>query len=92
MSAAVVTLVFLGLVLLRVVLVAVGAMAIIRPVRACPACFQDTVPIRKPFLARFAPAYEWRWCPACDWQALARRGRAQWPAARVPAQRSAHPG
>ena len=86
MSAAVVTLVFLGLVLLRVVLVGVGALAIIRPVRACPACFEDTIPIRKPLLERFGQAFEWRWCPSCGWEGIARRSnRSGWPAPPHPA-------
>ncbi|HSM36224.1 MAG TPA: hypothetical protein VK837_07505 [Longimicrobiales bacterium] len=86
MSVTVVVLVFAGLVLLRVVLVGAGAMAIIRPVRSCPACFHDTVPVRKPLLQRIAPAFEWRWCPSCGWESLARRpGRDAWPPPLPPA-------
>lgn len=80
MSVTVIVLVFAGLVLLRVLLVGVGALAIIRPVRSCPACFQDTIPIRKPLLERFTRGLEWRWCPACGWEALARRASPiAWP-------------
>lgn len=75
MSVTVVVLVFFGLVLLRVLFVAVGAMAIIRPVRACPACFEDTIPVRKPLLERLGRSFEWRWCPACGWEAVARKTR-----------------
>ncbi len=81
MSVTVVVLVFAGLVLLRVLLVAVGAMAIIRPVRACPACFEDTIPIQKPLLERLSHRFEWRWCPVCGWEGIARRlRRTSWPA------------
>ena len=68
-----IVLVLLALALLRVALVAVGAALLIRPVRACPACFLDTLPIRRRWLRRLAPRYEWRWCPHCNWQGPSRR-------------------
>ncbi|HUH13963.1 MAG TPA: hypothetical protein VMK65_12690 [Longimicrobiales bacterium] len=64
-------LVFGGLVLLRVLVVGIGVALLIRPARSCPACFRATLPIRTPLLRHFR-RYEWRWCPACRWQALAR--------------------
>lgn len=68
--------ILLALSLLRIVAVAVGAAMLIKPVRACPACYQDTVSIRRLWLDRLARKYEWRWCPHCRWEGLARRGGA----------------
>ena len=67
--------VFLGLVLLRGVLIAVGAALLVRPVRQCPACFQATVELQRVWLRRLAPWLEWRWCPHCGWAGPARRVR-----------------
>lgn len=86
----VLVLVFLGLVLLRVLAVGIGAALIIRPVRSCPACFQATLPIRKKWL-RPARAYEWRWCPACGWQGVGRRVPAGPLAAQPPEPRRPWP-
>jgi hypothetical protein len=72
--------VFAALVLLRVILVALGAALIIRPVQDCPACFQETMPIQRRWLSRSMPWLEWRWCPGCGWEGPARRTDA--PAAR----------
>jgi hypothetical protein len=63
---------FLGLILLRVALVTLGAILIVRPVRACPACFQPTTPILRPWLERLTPL-EWRWCTHCGWKGVAQR-------------------
>ena len=84
-------LVFAGLVLLRVLLVGIGAALLIRPVRSCPACFHATLPIRTALLRPF-PAYEWRWCPTCRWQALARvtPSRSAGPRPPVPAPPPPH--
>lgn len=60
--------VFLGLVLLRWALVFGVGVALVPRVRSCPACFHDTIPIRKPWLRRLAPSLEWRWCPSCGWR------------------------
>ncbi|MBI4409718.1 MAG: hypothetical protein HY561_08430 [Gemmatimonadetes bacterium] len=68
--------VLLGFVLLRFVLVLLAAALLVRPVTACPACFRPSLPIQRAWLARLAPWFEWRWCPHCGWQALARRRRA----------------
>jgi hypothetical protein len=88
MSVTVIVLVFAGLVLLRVLLVGVGAVAIIRPAQCCPACFQDTIPIRKTLLERLTRSLEWRWCPSCGWEALTRRpSRAAWPSPSPPPYR-----
>jgi hypothetical protein len=67
--------VLLALVGLRVMAVGVLALFIIRPVRGCPACFQDTAPLRKRWLTLVSRRMEWRWCPACGWEGLARRIR-----------------
>ena len=69
----VVVLVLGGLVLLRFVLIGVGAALIIRPVSDCPACFHQSLKIRYRWLAWLAPWLEWRWCPQCGWQGPARR-------------------
>lgn len=80
----VIALVFLGLVLIRVLAVSIGAALIVRPVTTCPACFRSTVPIRKGWL-RLAPAYEWRWCMSCGWQGIGKRvPRRRPPAAPTP--------
>lgn len=65
--------VLFGLVLLRWALVLAGALALIPRVRACPACFQQTVPIRRPWLRRLLPTLQWRWCPSCGWRGPASR-------------------
>lgn len=70
-----VVLVLLALALLRVAVVALGGALLVRPVRACPACFRATVSVRRPWLDRLARGYEWRWCPYCHWQGIARRVR-----------------
>lgn len=66
-------LVLLALALLRFGIITAGAVLLIRPVRACPACFAATLLIERRWLGRFAPRLEWRWCPHCRWQGLARR-------------------
>ncbi|HUF51780.1 MAG TPA: hypothetical protein VMN60_13220 [Longimicrobiales bacterium] len=65
--------VFAALVLIRYLAILALAALIIRPVRACPACFADTFPVRQRWLRPLAGQYEWRWCPTCGWQAIARR-------------------
>ena len=70
----VLVLVFAGLIVLRMLAIAALAALIIKPVQACPACFaSSTFPVRYGFLRWLGRAYEWRWCPACGWEALARR-------------------
>ena len=69
----VVVIVLVGLVLLRFVLIGVGALLIIRPVSDCPACFRESMKIRYRWLAVLAPWLEWRWCPHCGWQGPSRR-------------------
>jgi hypothetical protein len=64
--------VFFGMVLLRVVLVGAFALAVVRPVSSCPACFsRTTLPIRPRWHRLLPRAFEWRWCPSCGWQAIA---------------------
>jgi hypothetical protein len=72
--------VFLALVLLRVLLVGLGAAMLIRPVQKCPACFHDTLKLQRTLFG-FKNWIEWRWCPSCSWQGLA---RVTTPVERVP--------
>lgn len=65
--------VFIGLALLRGVLVLLGAVLILRPVIDCPACFGPSFALHRPWLSRLAPWLEWRWCPRCGWQGPAKR-------------------
>lgn len=65
--------VLLGLVVLRWVLIGVGAALILRPVVDCPACLRETRALHRPWLRRIAPWLEWRWCLACGWSGPARR-------------------
>ena len=67
--------VLLGLVLLRWGLLLVGASLLVARVRACPACFSETLPLRKRWLRRLAPWLGWRWCPTCGWEGPSRRSR-----------------
>ncbi len=66
-------LVLLGLVLLRGLLLALGAALLLRPVVECPACFGSTFPQRKRWLRWVLPWAEWRFCVHCGWQGPARR-------------------
>ena len=65
--------VFLALVLLRVILIAIGAALIIQHVSSCPACFEPSVGVRYRWLTLMAPWLEWRWCPSCGWQGPSRK-------------------
>jgi hypothetical protein len=62
-----------ALVGLRVAAVAFIVAFIVRPVTSCPACFRSTFPIRKGWLRLLRTHLEWRWCPTCGWEGLARR-------------------
>lgn len=62
-----------ALVFLRWGLVAVAALLLLRPAKSCPACFRRTLLIRRPVLRAMLWMAEWRWCPACGWEGLARR-------------------
>ena len=62
-----------GLVILRWCLVLFLATLIVRSARNCPACFNETIPIRRPMLTLMLPMTEWRWCPACRWQGPSRK-------------------
>ncbi len=66
-----------GLVVMRWIVIALGAALLVHPVRDCPACFGDTVAVRRPWLGILGRWYEWRWCPRCDWQGIARRLRSR---------------
>lgn len=67
--------VFLALVVLRWGLLLGGALVLIPRVRACPACFEATLRIHRPWLRRLLPWLEWRWCPSCGWRGPGRRGQ-----------------
>jgi hypothetical protein len=69
--------VLLALVVLRGVLIGVGAALILRPVRACPACFEATFTLHRPWLRVVASWLEWRFCPTCGWSGPARRTETQ---------------
>jgi hypothetical protein len=71
-SSAITVVVLLGLVVLRGVLLAVGAALIIRPVVECPACFSTTFALHRPWFRRLVPWLEWRWCADCGWSGPAR--------------------
>jgi len=80
--------VLVALVGLRVMMVGMLVLFIIRPVRGCPACFRDTFPLRKWWLRWITFRMEWRWCPSCGWEGLARRmpaGARAGPGPRIPA-------
>lgn len=64
--------ILLGLVALRWILVGVGVALLLRPVRDCPACFQETYGLYHRLL-RNVKWLEWRWCPRCGWHGPARR-------------------
>jgi len=57
-----------GLVLLPWGLLLVGGLLLVPRVRDCPACFRETLLLRRPWLRRVVPWLEWRWCPTCGWQ------------------------
>lgn len=69
MSAVIV---LFALALLRWGLLLAGAALLLRRVDACPACFEGTVRIRRPWLERMLPGLTWRWCPACRWEGPSR--------------------
>ena len=71
-SSAITVVVLLGLVMLRFILLGLGAALIIRPVVECPACFASTFALHRPWLCRLIPWLEWRWCPHCGWSGPAR--------------------
>jgi hypothetical protein len=78
--------VLLGLVIIRVAALILAIVVLARPVRACPACFAETVPIRTGWLRLFRHQIELRWCAQCGWQGIARRERhSVW---RLPTQQS----
>lgn len=72
MESGLAVIVLLGLVVLRWILLGIGAALILRPVDRCPACFADTIQLHRPFLRRIAPWLEWRWCAHCNWSGPAR--------------------
>jgi hypothetical protein len=65
--------VLLALVVVRTIALLVFIIAIAHPVSACPACFDQTVAIRNPWLFVARKWLEARWCPHCGWQGMARR-------------------
>jgi hypothetical protein len=85
-------LVLIGLVLLRGILIGVGAALILRAVTDCPACFSPTYLLQRKWLRRFLPWLEWRFCPHCGWQGPSKRQLVR-PAqpVRPPARPAAHP-
>ena len=80
MEVSVAAVLILGaLVLLRWTLIVLGAALILHQVDACPACFEPTLPIRRPVITALLRIADWRWCPACGWQGPSRRPeRTRW--------------
>lgn len=92
--SALAVIVLLGLVLLRGVLLGLGAALILRPVMECPACFEPaTFLLHRRLLHRLAPWLEWRFCPRCGWQGPAKKAEAGSPPAprRRPSVPTPHP-
>lgn len=74
MDVSVAATIVLGvLVVLRWGLIWLGVGLVLRPARACPACFQPTIKILRPTVTALFPSTEWRWCPSCKWQGLAKK-------------------
>lgn len=65
------------LVLLRWGLLVVGAALVIPRIRSCPACFADTVPVRRRWLRAVLPWLQWRWCPTCGWEGPSSRAESE---------------
>ena len=55
------------MVTLGILAVGLLAMLMLQSAKNCPACFNETISIRRPILARVLPMAEWRWCPTCEW-------------------------
>ncbi len=76
---------FLGLVLIRLVALAVFLLLLLTAGPGCPACGRETIRIRSRALARLLTWLERRFCVHCGWAGLTRRGR---PLARAAALES----
>jgi hypothetical protein len=62
--------------------------------RSCVQCDEETLLVRMNRLGRFGSLcsggrVQWRWCPRCGWEGLARRGVARRPSAARPAGNAA---
>lgn len=53
----------------------------------CPTCEAKTSPVQGPVVLRRAPGLSWRWCGACGWQGVGRKGP-DWVAGRLMAHDS----
>lgn len=71
-ASVVAVMILLGLVALRWIVIGVGVALLLRPVRECPACFEETFGLHHRVL-RYIRWLEWRWCPHCGWHGPARR-------------------
>lgn len=68
-----------GTVVLRWVIIAVGAVPILQSALACPACFEPTVAVRRRLLTALLRIAEWRWCPQCGCEGPSRKSqRSPW--------------
>lgn len=67
------TVVLGALVVLRCGLIWFGAGLLLHSARECPACFRPTIKVLRPVVTAMLPNAEWRWCPSCEWQGLARK-------------------
>jgi hypothetical protein len=81
--------VLIGLVVLRGILIGIGAALILRPVTDCPACFAPTLLLQRKWFRRLLPWMEWRWCPHCGWNGPAKRVPTRAPSQWEPRDRPA---
>ena len=69
----VVVAVLLATVILRVLLVGIVVWMMVPRRQSCPQCSQATVPVLEPTVLRLL-RLERRWCMACGWNGIARKG------------------
>jgi hypothetical protein len=73
-EAAVFVLVFSGLFVLRIVAATIVFGVLLPKGDRCPNCDAITLRVRSPFSDRFLPWFRKRWCLACGWHGMLRRG------------------
>ena len=62
-----------GLVLLRWIIIGLGSLLVLHSAHVCPACFEQTVAVRRKVLTMLVRIAEWRWCPQCGWEGPSRK-------------------
>ncbi|GIT50119.1 MAG: hypothetical protein Ct9H300mP15_03320 [Gemmatimonadota bacterium] len=76
-----------GLVILRWVIIGLGSLLVLHSARVCPACFEQTVAVRRKILTVLVRIAEWRWCPQCGWEGPSRKPeRSSWTSRSVKSQ------